>query len=265
MSEQQSSLQASKKRVKRLDQAFSNVSISDKPSDAKRTKKEKKEATKSSKEDKELNEVSEFVSSSFAATTSSNKSSSSSGEIVRMTPHEHALKRPDMFVGNIEFVEEAVWTLVENKDLSPSVSATNSDEENEDADDEGGDEGEEKEKQEKSEGVVDYKICKKVIKSNDGLIRVFVEVLSNAIDNILRSIQDKITPKFIKVYISSDKLSVWNDGKNISTALHSTEKVPIPELIFGNMFTSSNYNDEEDRLTSGRNGLGVKVQIFLFL
>jgi DNA topoisomerase-2 len=263
MSEQQSSLQASKKRVKRLDQAFSNVSISDKPSDAKRTKKEKKEATKSSKEDKELNEVSEFVSSSFVATTSSNKSSSSSGEIVRMTPHEHALRRPDMFVGNIEFVEEAVWTLVENKDLSPSVSATNSDEENED--DECGDEGEEKEKQEKSEGVVDYKICKKVIKSNDGLIRVFVEVLSNSIDNIRRSQEASITPKFIKVYISSDKLSVWNDGKNISTALHATEKVPIPELIFGNMFTSSNYNDEEDRLTSGRNGLGVKVQIFLFL
>ena len=32
-----------------------------------------------------------------------------------------------------------------------------------------------------------------------------------------------------------------------------------PELIFGTLLTSSNYDDKEERLTAGRNGYGAKL------
>lgn len=33
----------------------------------------------------------------------------------------------------------------------------------------------------------------------------------------------------------------------------------VPELIFGTLLTSSNYNDEERKVTGGRNGYGAKL------
>jgi DNA topoisomerase II len=103
-------------------------------------------------------------------------------------------------------------------------------------------------------------IKEKDIKYPEGLIRIFIEVLSNAIDNTWRSLQEGITPKFIKINITEDgKVSVWNDGKNIPLDIHPEEKVYIPEMIFGQLLTSSNYNDDEERKTSGRNGYGVKL------
>ena len=37
------------------------------------------------------------------------------------------------------------------------------------------------------------------------------------------------------------------------------EKMYIPEMIFGNLLTSSNYDDDEKKVTGGRNGYGAKV------
>jgi DNA topoisomerase-2 len=103
-------------------------------------------------------------------------------------------------------------------------------------------------------------IKEKDIKYPEGLIRIFIEVLSNAIDNTWRSLQEGIIPKFIKINITEEgKVSVWNDGKNIPLDIHPEEKVYIPEMIFGQLLTSSNYNDDEERKTSGRNGYGVKL------
>lgn len=33
----------------------------------------------------------------------------------------------------------------------------------------------------------------------------------------------------------------------------------VPELIFGNLLTSSNYDDSEKKVTGGRNGFGAKL------
>ena len=33
----------------------------------------------------------------------------------------------------------------------------------------------------------------------------------------------------------------------------------VPELIFGTLLTSSNYNDDEKKVTGGRNGYGAKL------
>ncbi|NDB86267.1 MAG: hypothetical protein EB127_26755, partial [Alphaproteobacteria bacterium] len=93
---------------------------------------------------------------------------------------------------------------------------------------------------------------------NDGLLRLFIEAISNAIDNVWRSVEFGIPVKFIKVTITKDKIGIWNDGRNITCATHPTEGIPIPEMIFGHLLTSSNYNDNEERKTSGKNGLGIK-------
>ena len=65
----------------------------------------------------------------------------------------------------------------------------------------------------------------------------------------------------IKVTIDTQKnrISVWNNGKGIPVVMHTKEKVWVPELIFGHLLTSSNYNDNVKKVTGGRNGFGAKL------
>jgi DNA topoisomerase-2 len=41
--------------------------------------------------------------------------------------------------------------------------------------------------------------------------------------------------------------------------MHSEEKMYVPTLIFGHLLTSSNFDDEEEKVTGGRNGYGAKL------
>lgn len=99
------------------------------------------------------------------------------------------------------------------------------------------------------------KIVKKVIEYNPGLIKIFDEILVNAIDHTVR---DK-SATFIKVEIKDDIISVMNNGKGIPVIKHKEFQVYIPEMIFGQLLTSSNYNDNDKRIVGGVNGLGSKV------
>ncbi len=67
--------------------------------------------------------------------------------------------------------------------------------------------------------------------------------------------------KSIKVTINPEKnlIEVMNDGRGIPVEIHTKEKIYIPELIFGNLLTSSNYDDDEKKVTGGRNGYGAKL------
>ena len=57
----------------------------------------------------------------------------------------------------------------------------------------------------------------------------------------------------------NNTISVYNNGRGIPIEMHSREKVYIPELIFGHLLSSSNYDDDEKKLTGGRNGYGAKL------
>ena len=65
----------------------------------------------------------------------------------------------------------------------------------------------------------------------------------------------------IKVNIdaSRGRIVVWNNGKGIPVVMHNKEKIYVPELIFGHLLTSSNYNDNVKKVTGGRNGFGAKL------
>lgn len=65
----------------------------------------------------------------------------------------------------------------------------------------------------------------------------------------------------IKVTIDKEKniISIHNNGKGIPIEIHKEEGIYVPELIFGHLLTSSNYNDDEKKVTGGRNGYGAKL------
>jgi DNA topoisomerase-2 len=50
-----------------------------------------------------------------------------------------------------------------------------------------------------------------------------------------------------------------NDGDGIDVALHPEYNIYIPELIFGHLRTSTNYNKQEKKIVGGKNGFGVKL------
>lgn len=90
-----------------------------------------------------------------------------------------------------------------------------------------------------------------------GLYKIFDEILVNAADNKQR---DK-SMNTIKIDIEPEKnlISVWNNGQGIPVTMHKEEKMYVPTMIFGHLLTSSNYNDDEKKVTGGRNGYGAKL------
>ncbi|MFM2394301.1 MAG: hypothetical protein RLZZ546_2283, partial [Bacteroidota bacterium] len=101
----------------------------------------------------------------------------------------------------------------------------------------------------------EHKIIKKVVEYNPGLIKIFDEILVNAIDH---SVRDN-TMTYIKVDLNKElnMITVCNNGKGVPVVKHKEYGIYIPELIFGNLLTSSNYDDSQKRIVGGRNGLGA--------
>lgn len=63
----------------------------------------------------------------------------------------------------------------------------------------------------------------------------------------------------VKIDPENNTIEVMNDGKGIPVEMHTKENMYIPELIFGNLLTSSNYDDNQKKVTGGRNGFGAKL------
>ena len=98
-----------------------------------------------------------------------------------------------------------------------------------------------------------------------GLYKVFDEVLVNALDQYTRLSTQTPPPEHIvkQITVGANKetgvISVWNDGMGIDVVEHPDQKVFVPEMIFGKLLTSTNYDKEEKRFTGGKNGYGSKL------
>ncbi|KAL2079872.1 hypothetical protein ACEWY4_023665 [Coilia grayii] len=90
-----------------------------------------------------------------------------------------------------------------------------------------------------------------------GLYKIFDEILVNAADNKQRD--KNMTTIKINIDPESNTVSIWNNGKGIPVVEHKDEKMYVPALIFGHLLTSSNYDDDEKKVTGGRNGYGAKL------
>jgi len=99
------------------------------------------------------------------------------------------------------------------------------------------------------------KIIKKEISYVPGLYKIYDEILVNARDHCIR---DR-TCKTVKVNINQETgvISVYNDGNGIPIELHKEYGIYVPELIFGHLLTSSNY-EKRGKIVGGKNGYGLK-------
>ena len=102
------------------------------------------------------------------------------------------------------------------------------------------------------------KIVQKTITYVPGLYKIFDEILVNAADNKQRDPHGMNSLR-VSVDAPSNTISVWNNGRSVPVTIHKEHKIYVPELIFGHLLTSSNYNDDEKKVTGGRNGYGAKL------
>ena len=143
------------------------------------------------------------------------------------SPIEHVLDNPDTYTGSMEFSEDNVYLLNENK------------------------------------------IILKKINYKPGFYKLFDECIVNARDHWVRTSQNSNTDNNIPVTnisinISEDGvITMTNDGNGIDIAKHPTHDIWIPEMIFGHLRTSTNYDKDEKKITGGKNGFGVKL-IFIW-
>jgi DNA topoisomerase-2 len=141
------------------------------------------------------------------------------------THREHILELPDTYIGSIETTEESRWI----------YDATTS------------------------------KMIHRKIHFNPGLYKTFDELVVNARDALVRSQGDasRIPVKRIDISVGDVDgkytITIKNDGDGIPIQQHETEKCWIPELIFGHLLTSSNYNKDEEKIVGGKNGYGSKL------
>jgi DNA topoisomerase II len=88
---------------------------------------------------------------------------------------------------------------------------------------------------------------------NPGFLKLFDEIVSNSVDEHKRN--SKLNQIKITVDQSSGTISVWDNG-GIPVEIHKEYNEWVPEMIFSNLKTGSNFDDSEDRVVVGTNGVG---------
>ena len=140
---------------------------------------------------------------------------------------EHVLKIPDTYIGSVEKTQENHWYFNQEK------------------------------------GIME----RKLISYTPGEYKIFDEILVNALDQVVRIFQriqngekglKPVKNIWIEVEQEAGCIKVKNDGEGISIKKHSEEGIYIPELIFGHLLTSGNY-EKKGKITGGKNGYGGKL------
>ena len=132
---------------------------------------------------------------------------------------EHILDNPDTYIGSVENVDENVYVFENNTIVSKQISY------------------------------------------NPGLFKLFDEGIVNCRDHFIRmmNIEDSEKVTQINISIENGKFTLYNNGNGIDVEKHPDLDVWIPELIFGHLRTSTNYNKKEKKITGGKNGFGFKL------
>ncbi|EFH59729.1 hypothetical protein ARALYDRAFT_898932 [Arabidopsis lyrata subsp. lyrata] len=90
-----------------------------------------------------------------------------------------------------------------------------------------------------------------------GLYKIFDEILVNAADNKQRD--PSMDSVQVVIDVEQNLISVCNSGAGVPVEIHQEEGIYVPEMIFGHLLTSSNYDDNVKKTTGGRNGYGAKL------
>jgi DNA topoisomerase-2 len=142
----------------------------------------------------------------------------------RKTDKQHILDNPDTYIGSVENVDADMWVY---DDLTEKISL-------------------------------------KTIEYIPGLYKLFDEGIVNCRDHVIRMIQSTMLEKKFVTHIDIDinqdgTITMTNDGNGIDIAKHPEYDIWIPEMIFGHLRTSTNYNKDEKKIVGGKNGFGFKL------
>ena len=116
-------------------------------------------------------------------------------------------------------------------------------------------------------------IIPKQIQIIPGLYKLFDEGVVNCRDHCVRMAQaqaqaadkdkaavDIIPVTYIDISIAADGIiTMTNDGNGIDVEKHPEYDIWIPELIFGHLRTSTNYDKTQKKIVGGKNGFGFKL------
>tara|TARA_Y100001935_G_scaffold173244_1_gene143077 strand:- start:6701 stop:10192 length:3492 start_codon:yes stop_codon:yes gene_type:complete len=100
-----------------------------------------------------------------------------------------------------------------------------------------------------------------------GLYKLFDEGIVNCRDHQVRMSQamesckpNTMPVSYIDVSITDDGIiTMTNDGNGIDVEKHPEYDIWIPEMIFGHLRTSTNYDKNEKKIVGGKNGFGFKL------
>lgn len=136
-----------------------------------------------------------------------------------MDPIEHIILRPGMYIGSVKNEPKQLFIYSDTDDGNMMILKD-----------------------------VDY---------TPALVKLLDEIISNSCDEFRRPTNLGLT----EIQIHLDKSGIVNikDNGGIPVVKHKEAKVYIPEFIFGQLRTSSNYDDSENRDVIGTNGLGSKI------
>ena len=87
-------------------------------------------------------------------------------------------------------------------------------------------------------------------------LKIFDEIITNSVDEHKRNKSLNKIEVFID--IKSGIISIRDNG-GIPVVIHKDHGKYVPEVIFGNLMSGSNYNDDEERVVAGTNGYGSKL------
>lgn len=102
----------------------------------------------------------------------------------------------------------------------------------------------------------DGKFTKQSVNQNPGFLKLFDEIISNSADEHRRN------GKLNRIDVSADKASgkiTIRDNGGIPVVKHTIHDEWVPEMIFSNLKAGSNFDDSEDRLVAGTNGVGATL------
>ena len=113
-------------------------------------------------------------------------------------------------------------------------------------------------------------MVKKTINYVPGLYKIYDEILVNALDHVMRlkeqakskkgQEEDIRFVKNIKITINKETgyIEIFNDGDGIDVEKNN-QGIYFPQMIFGELLTSSNYDQDVEKLWGGKNGYGSKL------
>jgi DNA topoisomerase-2 len=104
--------------------------------------------------------------------------------------------------------------------------------------------------------VEDDKMIQKEVTIIPSFIKIFDEVVTNSVDEHQRN--NSLNRIDVTIDREKNTISVRDNG-GIPIEIHKEHGQYVPEVIFGNLMSGSNYDDTDERTVAGLNGLGSKL------